>query len=171
MCRRGVSVSPFLSKWFSFVLFVVLFHSSLSCRGVLHKSRSRRWTSGYPRKLLALVLRLDSQRGEISYIFRKCQQQKNINSEGSFLTYTVRFRQSKTALFDCIFFRLESSSGRSYRQSSRFFIFFVLFLQAVGERSTAVQQSKSVGSSALHALSPRATARRTLVPGSWWLWA
>ena len=36
------------------------------------------------------------------------------------LSYTVGFRQSKTAPFDWTFFRLESSGPSSYRQSSRF---------------------------------------------------
>ena len=56
------------------------------------------------------------------------------------ISYTVGSRQSKTALFDWIFFRLESS-GSSYRQSSRFLV-FVLFLEAVGVREyccTAVE--------------------------------
>ena len=49
------------------------------------------------------------------------------------ISYTVGFRQSKTALFDWTFFRLESSGPSSYRQSSRF-CSFVLFLEAVGVR-------------------------------------
>ena len=51
------------------------------------------------------------------------------------------------------------------------FIVLVLFLEAVGVREhccTAVE----IGWQLLcFALCPRATARRTLVPASWWLWA
>ena len=39
---------------------------------------------------------------------------------------TVRFRQSKTALFDWTFFRLDSSGPASYRQWSRFYSFCAL---------------------------------------------
>ena len=49
------------------------------------------------------------------------------------ISFTVGFLQSKTALFDWIFFRLESSGPSSYRQSSRFYS-VVLFLEAVGVR-------------------------------------
>ena len=49
------------------------------------------------------------------------------------------------------------------------FIVFVLFLEAVGwcDRCTAGE----IGWQLCFALSPRATARRTFVPASWWLWA
>ena len=66
------------------------------------------------------------------------------------ISYTVGFRQSKTALFDWTFFRLDSSGPSSYRQSSSYsqgysrvdFTVFVLFLEAVGVREyccTAVE--------------------------------
>ena len=50
------------------------------------------------------------------------------------ISYTVGFRQSKTALFDWTFFRPDSSGPSSYRQSRVDFIVFVLFLEAVGVR-------------------------------------
>ena len=42
------------------------------------------------------------------------------------ISYTVGFRQSKTALFDRTIFRLDSSGPSSYRQSSRFYSFWAL---------------------------------------------
>ena len=42
------------------------------------------------------------------------------------IPYSVGFRQSKTALFDWTFFRLDSSRPSSYRQSSRFYSFCAL---------------------------------------------
>ena len=80
---------------------------------------------------------------------------------------TVGFRQLNTALFDWTFFRPESN-GHSCRQSSPFYSFCDLPRGGWCRGGTVVQQSKSVGSSVLGA-SPRATARRILVPESWWL--
>ena len=42
------------------------------------------------------------------------------------ISYAVGFRQSKTALFDCTFFRLDSSGPSSYCQSSWFYSFCAL---------------------------------------------
>ena len=42
------------------------------------------------------------------------------------ISYTVGFRQLKTALLDWTFLRLDSSGPSSYRQSSRFYSFCVL---------------------------------------------
>ena len=56
--------------------------------------------------------------------------------------------------------------------SQVFFVVFVLFLEAVGVREYCCTYSSRNRLAALcFALSPRATARRTLVPASWWLWA
>ena len=86
------------------------------------------------------------------------------------ISYAVGFRQSKTALFDWTFFRLNSSGPSSYRQSSGFYSFCALprggwcegVLLYIRRNRLAVL---------CFALSPRATARRTFVPASWWLWA
>ena len=52
------------------------------------------------------------------------------------------------------------------------FIVFVLFLEAVGVREYCCMYSRRNRLAALcFALSPRATARRTFVPASRWLWA
>ena len=50
------------------------------------------------------------------------------------ISYTVGFRQSKTALFDWTFYRLDSSGPSSYRQSSRFYSFLCSSQEAVGVR-------------------------------------
>ena len=41
-------------------------------------SRSPRWSSGYPRTLLALVLEFDSHRGEILNLFAKMQKKNQL---------------------------------------------------------------------------------------------
>ena len=50
------------------------------------------------------------------------------------------------------------------------FIVFVLFLEAVRVREYCCTAGE-IGWQLCLALSPRATARRTFVPASWWLWA
>ena len=78
---------------------------------------------------------------------------------------TVGFRQSKTAFFATgFFFTGFFWSFLSSVESIFDFIVFALFLEAIGVRELVV------GSSLCFAHSPRATARRTLVPASWWLW-
>ena len=62
------------------------------------------------------------------------------------ISYTVGFRQSKTALFDWTFFRL-NSSGPSYRQSSRFYSFCALPRGGWCEGVLLYGSRKSVGSS------------------------
>ena len=69
------------------------------------------------------------------------------------ISYAIGFRQSKTALFDWTFFRLDSSGPSSPRQSSRFYS-VVFFPEAVGVREyCCIQQAKSFDSSVLRALS------------------
>ena len=70
------------------------------------------------------------------------------------ISYAGGFRQSKTALFDWTFLRLDSSGPSSYRQSSLFHV-FVLVVEAVGVREYCcrLQQWKSAGSSVLRAFS------------------
>ena len=81
-----------------------------------------------------------------------------------------RKRPFSTGLFiDWTFFRLDSS-GPSYRQSSRFYIFRALPRGGWCE-GVLLYSSRNRLAVLCFALSPRATARRTLVPASWWLWA
>ena len=51
-----------------------------------------------------------------------------------FLIHTFGFRQSKRAVFDWTFFDWNLAVFSSYRQSSRFYIFLLFFLEAVGVR-------------------------------------
>ena len=84
--------------------------------------------------------------------------------------YAVGFCQSKTALFDWTFFRLNSSGPSSYRQSSRFYS--CCALPRGGWCEGVLLYSRRNRLAALFfALSPRATARRTLAPASWWLFS
>ena len=84
-----------------------------------------------------------------------------------------RSRQSKTALFDWTFFRLDSSDP-SYQQSSRFNSFCALLGGCWCEYCfAAVWQSKICW----HLCAPRVPreqrvlrARRTLVQAGWWRW-
>ena len=80
------------------------------------------------------------------------------------------FRQSKTAVFDWTFLRLDSSGPSCYRQSSRFYSFCALPTGGWCE-GVLLYGSRNLLAALCFALSPRATARRTLVPASWWLWA
>ena len=66
------------------------------------------------------------------------------------ISYTVGFRRSKTALFDCFFFRLDSSEPSS-RQSSRFYSFCALPRGGWCEGVLLYGTRKSVGSSVLRA--------------------
>ena len=66
------------------------------------------------------------------------------------ISYTVGFRQSKAALFDWTFFRLDSS-GPSYRQSSPFYSFCALPRGGWCEEILLYGTRKSVGSSVLRA--------------------
>ena len=76
--------------------------------------------------------------------------------------YAVGFCQSKTALFDWTFFRLNSSGPSSYRQSSRFYS--CCALPRGGWCEGVLLYSRRNRLAALFfALSPRATARRTFV--------
>ena len=67
------------------------------------------------------------------------------------ISYTVGFRQSKTVLFDWIFFRLDSSGPSSYRQSSRLYSFCALPRGGWCEGALLYGSRKSVGSSVLRA--------------------
>ena len=66
------------------------------------------------------------------------------------ISYTVGFRQSKTALFGWIFFRLDSSCP-SYRQSSRFYSSCTLPRDGWCEGVLLYGSRKSIGSSVLRA--------------------
>ena len=67
-------------------------------------------------------------------------------------------------------FRLDSSGPSSYRQSSRFYSFCALPKGGWCE-GVLLYSSRNRLAALCFALSPRATAQRTLVPASWWLWA
>ena len=70
------------------------------------------------------------------------------------ISYAVGFRQSKTALFDWTFFRLDSPGPSSYRQSnSVVFVVVVLFLEVVGVREYCCTEVEIGGSSVHRALS------------------
>ena len=84
------------------------------------------------------------------------------------ISYTVGFRQSKTALFDWTFLRLDSSAP--YRQSSPFCSFCARSRGGWCEEVLLYSRRNRLAALCF-ALSPRATARRTFVPASWWLWA
>ena len=72
------------------------------------------------------------------------------------------------ALFDWTFFRLDSSGPSSYRQSSRFDSFCALPRGGWCE-GVLLYSSRNRLAALCFALSPRATARRTLVPGGFGL--
>ena len=78
------------------------------------------------------------------------------------ISYAVGLRQSKTAVFDWTFFRLDYSDP-SYRQSSRFYSFCALPRGGWCE-GVLLYSRRNRLASLCFALSPRATARRTFVP-------
>ena len=62
-------------RWVGAIIFYVTLLEVL----FILNNRSPRWSSGYPRMLLALVLKFDSHRGEILIIFAKKQKKKEVN--------------------------------------------------------------------------------------------
>ena len=96
------------------------------------------------------------------------------NPAAEAISFTVGFRQSKTAVFDWSFFRLDSGPS-SYRQWSRFFSFCALPRGGWCEGvllycCMAVENRLSALCFARSARATRARVPRTLVPASWWLW-
>ena len=88
------------------------------------------------------------------------------------ISYAVGFHQSKTALFDFTRFRLNYMFVLIVSRVD--FNFFELFLVERGgwcEGVLLLYSSRIRLAALCFALSPRATARRTFVPASWWLWA
>ena len=83
------------------------------------------------------------------------------------ISYTVRFRQSKTALFDWAFFRLDSSGPSSYRQSSRFYSFCTLPRGGWCEGVLLYGSRKSVGSSGFRAFFASNACLARDEPSSW----
>ena len=80
------------------------------------------------------------------------------------------FLHSRISPIENIPFRLESSGPSPYRQSSRFYSFCVL-PRGGWCAGVLLYSSRNRLAALSFALSPRATAGRTLVPASWWLWA
>ena len=67
------------------------------------------------------------------------------------ISYTVGFRQSKTALFDWTWFRLDSSGLSSYSQSNRFYRLCALPIGGWCKGVMLYGTRKSVGTSVLRA--------------------
>ena len=88
-------------------------------------------------------------------------------------SYTIGFRQSKTAVSTGLFSHW-SVVVLLLIVSRVEFTVFVLFLEAVGVREyccMAVENRLAALCFARSARATRAHARRTLVPANWWLWA
>ena len=85
-----------------------------------------------------------------SILLNTCSLRYILKSYTKAISYTVGFRQSKTALFDWTFFRLDSS-GPSCRQSSRFYGFSALPRGGWCEGVLLYGTRNSVGSSVLRA--------------------
>ena len=80
-----------------------------------------------------------------------------MHSKCEAISYTVGFRQSKTALFDWTFFRLDSSGRSSYLVSRVDFTVFVLFSEAVGVREYCCMAVEDRLAALRFARSPQAT--------------
>ena len=114
-------------------------------------------------------------RGPISFIvffyLNGCYQSKNtpqLPAVRPFLTQSDSASR-KRPFSAGIFVRLDFS-GPSYRQSSRFYSFCALPRGGWCE-GVLLYDSRNRLAALCFAISPPATARRTLVPASWWLWA
>ena len=99
---------------------------------------------------------------------RNCHSIIRLRIVNKAISYTVGFRQSKTAVFDWTFLRLDSSGPSSYHQLSRFYSFCALPGGCWCREycCTAVWQSK-IGWPREHCV---LRARRTLVQAGWWRW-